>query len=73
MLELPEELEGDSLIITRHGKPVMAAMSFERFENLMETLEILSDGPFAQRLRASLAQADQGESVSLDEVEARLR
>jgi antitoxin YefM len=73
MHELPDQLEGDSLIITKHGKPVMAAMSFEQFENLMETLEILSDSSFAEKLRASLAQADQGESVSLDEVEARLR
>lgn len=72
MLELPEQLGDDSLIITKHGKPIMAAMSFEQFENLMETLEIISDGEFAEQLRASLAQADRGESISLDEVEARL-
>jgi prevent-host-death family protein len=72
MLELPEQLGDDGLIITKRGKPVMAAMSFEQFENLMETLEILSDREFAEQLRASLAQADKGESIGLDEVEAQL-
>ncbi len=72
LLELPDQLGDDSLIITKRGKPVMAAMSFEQFESLIETLEILSDSEFAEQLRASLAQADKGESLSLDEVAARL-
>jgi antitoxin YefM len=72
MLELPDTLGAESLIITKHGKPVMATMSFEQFESLMETLELLEDGAFADELRSSLRQADQGESLSLDEVAARL-
>lgn len=71
-LELPEELEDDSLIITKHGKPVMAAMSYEQFESLLETVEILSDSRFAGKLRESLAQADRGEGLRFDEVEERL-
>lgn len=73
LLELPEQLSEDSVVITKRGKPIMAAMSFEQFESLMETLEVLSDPTFASKLRASLAQADRGESLNLDEAEARLR
>lgn len=71
-LELPDELEDDSIVITRHGKPVMAAMSYQQFESLLETVEILSDSKFSGKLRESIAQADNGESSHLDEVEARL-
>ena len=71
-LDLPDELKEDSIIITKRGKPVMAAMSFEAFESLMETVDILSDSAFAAKLRESVAQAQRGETISLAEVEARL-
>lgn len=72
LLELPEELEEDSVIITKHGKPVMAAMSYQQFESLLETVEILSDSTFSGKLRESIEQADKGEALPLDDVEARL-
>lgn len=72
LLELPEELEEDSVIITKHGKPVMAAMSYQQFESLLETVEILSDSTFSGKLRESIEQADKGEALPLDDVETRL-
>ena len=70
-LDLPDELEEDSSI-TKRGEPVMAAMSFEALESLMETVSILSDPAFAAKLRESVAQAERGETIPLAEVEARL-
>lgn len=72
-LELPETLSEQPVIITRHGKPVMAALSYEQFESLAETLDLLEDGTLMADLRASLAQAERGERVSLADVRARLK
>ncbi|MBD1929865.1 type II toxin-antitoxin system Phd/YefM family antitoxin [Trichocoleus sp. FACHB-90] len=72
LLELPDELTDEPVIITKHGKPVMAALSYEQFESLMETLEILSDREFANRLQESIAQAERGETVSWKEAKAKL-
>ncbi|MEH2389260.1 MAG: type II toxin-antitoxin system Phd/YefM family antitoxin [Nostoc sp.] len=53
LLDLPDELKDEPVIITKHGKPVMAALSFDQFESLLETLAILSDREFAHQLRES--------------------
>ncbi len=72
LLELPETLEREPVIITRRGKPVMAAISYEQFESLAETLDILGEPSFAADLRESLRQAERGETLSLEDVRARL-
>lgn len=69
LLDLPETSQDEPVIITRHGKPVMAALSYEQFESLAETLDLLGDPAFVADLRESLAQV---ERVSLADVRARL-
>ncbi|MHC5723085.1 MAG: type II toxin-antitoxin system Phd/YefM family antitoxin [Nostoc sp.] len=58
------------MIITKHGKPVMAALSFDQFESLLETLAILSDREFAHQLRESIDQGERGETINWKEVKA---
>jgi prevent-host-death family protein len=72
LLELPDEIIDEPVIITKHGKPVMAAMSYEQFESLLETLSILSDAKFAQRLQESIAQAERGEAISWEDAKVKL-
>lgn len=72
LLELPEALQDETVVITRHGKPVMAALSYELFESLTETLDLLGDTALIGDLRESLVQAERGERVSLTDVRARL-
>ena len=72
LLELPDELTDEPAIVTKHGKPVMAVMSYQQFESLMETLEILSDSQFASQLRESIAQGERGETICWEEAKARL-
>jgi prevent-host-death family protein len=43
ILHLPDDVQQEPIIITKHGKPVMAAISFEQYESLLETLAILSE------------------------------
>ncbi|WP_298906943.1 type II toxin-antitoxin system Phd/YefM family antitoxin [uncultured Nostoc sp.] len=72
LLDLPDELKDEPVIITKHGKPVMAALSFEQFESLLETLAILSDREFVHQLRESIGQGERGETINWKEVKAQL-
>jgi PHD/YefM family antitoxin component YafN of YafNO toxin-antitoxin module len=60
-------LENDTVIITEEGKPVITATSYEQFESLVETIEILSNLEFANRLVESIAQAKRGEVIGWEE------
>jgi antitoxin YefM len=72
LLDLPSKLKDEPVIITKHGKPVMVALSFEQYESLLETLSILSDRNFANQLQESIAQAERGETISWEEAKAKL-
>jgi antitoxin YefM len=72
MLNLPDELTDEPILITKDGEPVMAAMSYEHLTSLLETLEILSDAEFAEKLRESIAQADRGETISWEDAQKKL-
>ncbi|GAB4178030.1 MAG: type II toxin-antitoxin system Phd/YefM family antitoxin [Coleofasciculaceae cyanobacterium] len=72
MLALPDKLADEPVIITKQGKPVMVALSYEQFASLLETLEILADSEFAHRLQESIAQAERGETISWEAAKAKL-
>ena len=72
LLNLPDELKEDAVIITKHGKPVMAALSFKQFESMMETLAIVSDKEFSSKLQKSIQQAQAGETITWEEAKAKL-
>ena len=72
LLDLPDDLQQEPIIITKHGKPVMAAISFEQYESLLETLAILSDKEFTQQLQESIAQADREETISWNDAKLKL-
>ncbi|MCW5314987.1 type II toxin-antitoxin system prevent-host-death family antitoxin [Nostoc sp. KVJ3] len=72
LLDLPDDLKEDPIIITKYGKPVIAAISFEKYESLLETLEILSDKEFTQELQESIAQGERGETISWNDAKLKL-
>ena len=72
LLELPEQLTEEPVIITKHGKPVMTAMSYQQFESLLETLSILSDTEFTKQLKDSIIQGERGETINWEEAKAKL-
>jgi prevent-host-death family protein len=72
-LDLPEAVQDEPLFVTKRGHPVMALLSVEQFEGMVETIEILSDQVFSKRLQKSLEQAKTGKTLSLTEAAARLR
>ena len=72
LLELPDEMITQPIIITKNGKPVMVAMSYEEFESLTETISILSDDTFAQKLQESIIQGERKETLSWEKVSKAL-
>ncbi|MGI8913389.1 MAG: type II toxin-antitoxin system Phd/YefM family antitoxin [Chloroflexota bacterium] len=72
--QLPEQLaetaEEHTLTITRQGKPVLAVMSWEFYESLMETVEIMGDDSQMAALRQSIGEADSGDIRPWEEIKA---
>lgn len=54
--QLPELLSNDNqaMAVTRHGKPVLAMMSWDLFESIMETMDIMGDPDLMNALRQSI-------------------
>ncbi len=62
--KISRELADEPAIITEDGIPVMAAMSYDRLIELLETLDILSDTAFTAKLRQSIEQVENGQTIS---------
>jgi antitoxin YefM len=64
---LPEELEGrmedNAIAVTRRGKPVLAIMSWDFFEAIYETLEIMGDEGLMRSLRQSIDEIRKGKTI----------
>lgn len=65
LLQLAGHLQ-EPAVVTQDGKPVLAILNYEQYDALLETLEILSDPVATAQLQTSIAQAEAGETVSLD-------
>ena len=48
---------GESVVITRSGRPAGVLVSIDEYEGLLETLEILADPELAAAVRAGLEDA----------------
>lgn len=73
---LPEELEQDresgAVAITRRGKPVLAVMSWELYECLTETLEIMSDPEMMASFRQGVKEMQEGKGIPWEEVKRKM-
>lgn len=75
LTRLPERLadEPDMLVqVTRRGKPVLAVLSWDLYESLVETLEVMADPEAMAALRASAEQIARGEFADVETVKTRL-
>ncbi|BAU15159.1 hypothetical protein LEP3755_57160 [Leptolyngbya sp. NIES-3755] len=69
---LPSEVAIGPVIITEDGQPVMAAISYEQLTSLLETIDILSDSEFSEKLQQSIAQVERGEMIDWNDVKKEL-
>ena len=59
LLEIIRRLENveDAVAVTKNGVPAAVILSMEKYQGLLETLDILSDETAMKSLRTSLRQA----------------
>jgi antitoxin YefM len=73
LLEIIRRLEnvGDAVAVTKNGFPAAVILSMERYQGLLEILDILSDEKTMKSLRTSMRQARKGKWLKYDEVFGR--
>ena len=62
-----------TVVVTRRGKPVLAIMSWEFFEALDETIEIMGDEELMKSLRQSIKEAREGNTVPWEDAKRALK
>jgi prevent-host-death family protein len=74
LTKLPEKLETNpaTVAVTRRGKPVLAIMTWEDYEAILETLEVLSNDEAVEQLRLSIREVKEGKAIPWEEAKARL-
>jgi antitoxin YefM len=70
LLDIIRKIESsdDTIAITKNGIPEAVLLSMNKFEGLMETLEILSDENAMKSIRKSIKEAAEGKWIDFDEV-----
>jgi len=76
LTSLPEELaktsELGAVAVTRRGKPVLAVLSWDLYETLLETLEVMGDPDLMKALRSGMLDAENGRLTTAEEVKREL-
>jgi antitoxin YefM len=74
LTKLPERLGAHpaTVAVTRRGKPVLAIMTWEDYQAILETLEILSDDEAVECLRRSIIEVKEGKQIPWQQAKARL-
>ncbi len=73
LTKLPEKLVANpaTVVVTRRGKPVLAIMTWEDYQAILETLEILADDEAVERLRRSVKEVKEGKLIPWEEAKGR--
>jgi PHD/YefM family antitoxin component YafN of YafNO toxin-antitoxin module len=72
-MKLPDQAaKHEILAVTRRNKEVMAVRSWELYEGLLETLEVLSDAKLMNDLKKGIEDVKAGRTHSLSEASERL-
>jgi antitoxin YefM len=74
LTRLPERLASSptTVTVTRRGRPVLAIMTWEDYEAILETLEILSDEKTVVQLRRSIQEVKEGQTTSWEDAKSSL-
>ena len=70
LLDLVRRLHntGDAIAITKNGVPEAVLVSMEKFQGLLETLDILSDEKTMKSFRKAVREAERTKWISEDDV-----
>ena len=75
LTKLANQLNGehDAVEVTSRGKPVLAILSWDLYEALEETVEILSHEELQSQLQDSIRELKQGKLIPWNEVKSRIK
>ena len=72
-MKLPDDTAGNQIIaVTRRNKEVMAVMSWELYEGLLETIEILADAKLMSDIKKGIKDIESGKTYTIEESRKRL-
>ena len=76
LTRLPEQFEREpeagAVAVTRRGRPVLAIMSWEFYEAIVETLEILGDEDLLGALKEGIKEVEGGEGIPWEQAQQEL-
>jgi PHD/YefM family antitoxin component YafN of YafNO toxin-antitoxin module len=76
LTKLPEAFEREpeigAVAVTRRGKPVLAVMSWDLYESIIETLEVMSDEKLMASIRRGIKEIRQGKTIPWEKVKDEL-
>ncbi|MDA0746483.1 MAG: type II toxin-antitoxin system Phd/YefM family antitoxin [bacterium] len=76
LTRLPEQLsdspETGAIAVTRRGKPVLALMSWDLYEAILETMEIMGDEDLMMSIRQGVKEIQEGKGISWEEAQKEL-
>ncbi len=58
--------------ITRRGKPVLAVLSWDLYESVLETMEIMSDPEMMAAFRQGVKEMEEGKAIPLEQFKREL-
>ena len=75
LTSLPDKLSAthQTVTVTRRGKPVLAILSWDEYESLVETLDVMADEQLMAALRRSIREAKQGKLIPWEQVKGKLK
>ena len=65
LTKLPEKLQAEpaTVSVTRRGKPVLAIMTWEDYQAIQETIDILNDSNAVERLYRGIKEVQEGKRI----------
>src|SRR5579864_5669948 len=69
---LEKHPELGAVTITRRGKPVLAVLSWDLYESLVETMEIMSDPQMMAAFRQGVKELQEGKAIPLEQFKREL-
>lgn len=74
LTSLPRMLKKDpsAIPVTRRGKRVLAILSWDLYESIVETLDIMSDPTLVKALRQGIKQLQEGKGIPWEKAKRQL-
>jgi PHD/YefM family antitoxin component YafN of YafNO toxin-antitoxin module len=69
---LEKHPEIGAIKITRRGKPVLAVLSWDLYESVVETMEIMSDPEMMAAFRQGVKEMEEGKAIPWEQIKKEL-